>query len=158
MGDGSEPVRMGPDFEQDWPGADARATDCVMNLVLAGDQVVERIADILRPLDLTPAVAQRCVRAEQRVQLVVRQAATRHRRPLALSSQMRPKFHRQFRQCQMQSFSRRCLENPPRFRGNLFQRFSTRHKCQNVQLRLERHERIESETRSAPMTTALGMP
>lgn len=54
----SGPVRMGPTFEQDWPGASARATDCVMNILRSADWLSERIATLLRPYDLTPAQAQ----------------------------------------------------------------------------------------------------
>ena len=56
-GDGV-PVRMGPTFEQDWPGASARATECIMNIIRTADGASERIAEILRPYDLTPAQAQ----------------------------------------------------------------------------------------------------
>lgn len=54
----SEPVRMGPAFEQDWPGASERATDCVMNILRGADWLAGRIAELLRPYDLTPAQAQ----------------------------------------------------------------------------------------------------
>jgi MarR family 2-MHQ and catechol resistance regulon transcriptional repressor len=54
----SEPIRMGPTFEQDWPGASSRATECVMNLMRTADELTERIAAILRPYALTPAAAQ----------------------------------------------------------------------------------------------------
>lgn len=52
------PIRMGPSFEEDWPGASARATECVMNLIRTAAELSERIADLLRPCDLTPAQAQ----------------------------------------------------------------------------------------------------
>lgn len=52
------PIRMGPTFEQDWPGASARATECVMNLIRAASDAGERIAAVLRPYGLTPAQSQ----------------------------------------------------------------------------------------------------
>jgi DNA-binding MarR family transcriptional regulator len=51
-------IRMGPTFEQDWPGASARATECVMNLLRTAGDISERLAELLRPYDLTPTQAQ----------------------------------------------------------------------------------------------------
>jgi DNA-binding MarR family transcriptional regulator len=52
------PIRMGPTFEQDWPGASTRATECVMNLIRAADQASARLAELVRPYDLTPSALQ----------------------------------------------------------------------------------------------------
>jgi DNA-binding MarR family transcriptional regulator len=52
------PIRMGPTFEQDWPGASARATECVMNVIRTGDQASARLAELLRPYDLTASALQ----------------------------------------------------------------------------------------------------
>jgi DNA-binding MarR family transcriptional regulator len=49
---------MGPTFEQDWPGSSARATECVMNAIRTGDQASARLAELLRPYDLTPSALQ----------------------------------------------------------------------------------------------------
>lgn len=54
----SGPIRMGPAFEQDWPGASARATECVMNAIRTGDRASARLAELLRPHDLTPSAFQ----------------------------------------------------------------------------------------------------
>jgi MarR family transcriptional regulator, 2-MHQ and catechol-resistance regulon repressor len=51
-------IRMGPTFEQDWPGANARATECVMNLLRTATDISERLTELLRPYDLTPTQAQ----------------------------------------------------------------------------------------------------
>jgi DNA-binding MarR family transcriptional regulator len=48
---------MGPTFEQDWPGASARATECIMNLLRTAGDISERIAELLRPHGLTLAQA-----------------------------------------------------------------------------------------------------
>src|ERR671923_440387 len=58
MAEDAPAVRMGPTFEQDWPGASARATECVMNAVLLGDLFVEALGRLLRPYRLSPATAQ----------------------------------------------------------------------------------------------------
>jgi DNA-binding MarR family transcriptional regulator len=52
------PIRMGPTFEQDWPGASASATECVMNVIRTADQASARQAELLRPYDLTPSAFQ----------------------------------------------------------------------------------------------------
>jgi DNA-binding MarR family transcriptional regulator len=49
---------MGPTFEQDWPGASARATDCVMNILLTAERINERMKELMRPFALTPAAGQ----------------------------------------------------------------------------------------------------
>ena len=51
-------IRLGPTFEENWPGASARATECVLNLLRTADETMERLAEILRPYDLTPAAGQ----------------------------------------------------------------------------------------------------
>jgi DNA-binding MarR family transcriptional regulator len=49
------PVRILPDFEQRYPNASARATECAMNLVFTADLLVKRISDLLQPYNLSPA-------------------------------------------------------------------------------------------------------
>jgi DNA-binding MarR family transcriptional regulator len=49
------PIRVGPDFAGRYPGASAIATECAMNLVRTGDLVVERVAGLLQPFQITPA-------------------------------------------------------------------------------------------------------
>jgi DNA-binding MarR family transcriptional regulator len=49
------PVRITPDFEERYPKASARATECVMNLVFTADLLVKRITELLKPYDLSPA-------------------------------------------------------------------------------------------------------
>ena len=49
------PVRVGAEFEQLYPAASRSATECAMNLVKAGDMVVARVAEVLRPFGLSPA-------------------------------------------------------------------------------------------------------
>ena len=51
-------IRMGPTFEQDWPGASSLATECIMNLLRTAGDISERMAELLRPYDLTPTQAQ----------------------------------------------------------------------------------------------------
>ena len=53
-----EPARMGPTYEQDWPGASARATHCLMNTILVGNLLLEEFARLLEPHALTPAQFQ----------------------------------------------------------------------------------------------------
>jgi DNA-binding MarR family transcriptional regulator len=48
-------VRLPPDFEEMYPGANAKATDMAMNLVHTADLLVKRIADLVQPFDLTPS-------------------------------------------------------------------------------------------------------
>lgn len=49
------PVQITPDFEQRYPNASARATECAMNLVFTADLLVKRISGLLQPFDLSPA-------------------------------------------------------------------------------------------------------
>ena len=49
------PVRITPDFEERYPKASARATECVMNLVFTADLLIKRITELLKPYDLSPA-------------------------------------------------------------------------------------------------------
>lgn len=49
------PVQITPDFEQRYPNASARATECAMNLVFTADLLVKRIFGLLQPFDLSPA-------------------------------------------------------------------------------------------------------
>ena len=51
------PVSVRSDFEQLYPDASGRATECAMNLVLTTDLLTSQIARLLRPFDLTPASA-----------------------------------------------------------------------------------------------------
>ena len=48
-------IQIASDFEVVYPTANARATECAMNLVLTADLLVKRIATLLQPLHLTPA-------------------------------------------------------------------------------------------------------
>ena len=48
-------IQIAPDFEERYPNASARATECVMNLVFTADLLVKRISDLLQPFDLSPA-------------------------------------------------------------------------------------------------------
>lgn len=49
------PIQIAPDFEQRYPNASARATECAMNLVFTADLLVKRISALLQPFDLSPA-------------------------------------------------------------------------------------------------------
>ena len=49
------PVQISPEFEQRYPNASARATECAMNLVFTADLLVKRISGLLHPFDLSPA-------------------------------------------------------------------------------------------------------
>lgn len=49
------PVSIEPDFEQRYPQASAKATECAMNLVFTADLFVKRISELLQPFDLSPA-------------------------------------------------------------------------------------------------------
>lgn len=51
-------IRMGSTFEQDWPGAKAQATECVLNLVRTGEWALDAVARLMKPYGLTPAEAQ----------------------------------------------------------------------------------------------------
>jgi len=48
-------VKVAPDFEQRYPDASARATECAMNLVLTADLLEKRITSLLLPFNLSPA-------------------------------------------------------------------------------------------------------
>jgi DNA-binding MarR family transcriptional regulator len=48
-------VQIAPDFEELYPDASARATECAMNLVQTADLIVKRISGLLQPFDLSPA-------------------------------------------------------------------------------------------------------
>ena len=49
------PIQIAPDFENRYPDASARATECAMNLVLTADLLEKRIGRILQPFGLSPA-------------------------------------------------------------------------------------------------------
>jgi DNA-binding MarR family transcriptional regulator len=55
MATNQKSIRIAPDFDQRYPEASARATECAMNLVFTADLMVKRIAGLLKPFDLTPA-------------------------------------------------------------------------------------------------------
>jgi MarR family transcriptional regulator, negative regulator of the multidrug operon emrRAB len=48
-------IQITPDFEDRYPNASAKATECAMNLVFTADLLVKRISALLQPFDLTPA-------------------------------------------------------------------------------------------------------
>ncbi len=48
-------VKIAPDFEQRYPGASPKATECAMNLVLTADLLEKRIGSLLQPFGLSPA-------------------------------------------------------------------------------------------------------
>ena len=50
-------IKIAADFERLYPGASAKATETVMNLVFTADLLLKRIAGLLKPFDLTPASA-----------------------------------------------------------------------------------------------------
>ena len=47
--------RITPDFEQLYPGGNAQASECAMNLALTADLLINNISRLLQPFDLTPA-------------------------------------------------------------------------------------------------------
>ena len=49
------PIRVAAEFDELFPAASRSATECAMNLVMTGDLVVSRVADVLRPFGLSPA-------------------------------------------------------------------------------------------------------
>lgn len=51
------PVSISADFEQRYPDSSMAATECAMNLVLTADMLLKRIAELLKPFDLSPASA-----------------------------------------------------------------------------------------------------
>jgi DNA-binding MarR family transcriptional regulator len=48
-------VQISPDFEERYPNASAKATECAMNLVLTAELLEKRIARLLQPFGLSPA-------------------------------------------------------------------------------------------------------
>jgi DNA-binding MarR family transcriptional regulator len=48
-------IRVASDFRRRYPGASRRATESAMNLVRTGDLIVDRVAGLVRRLELTPA-------------------------------------------------------------------------------------------------------
>jgi DNA-binding MarR family transcriptional regulator len=48
-------VNIAPDFEQRYPDASAKATECAMNLVLTAELLEKCIANLLNPFNLSPA-------------------------------------------------------------------------------------------------------
>lgn len=48
-------VKIAPEFEERYPDASAKATECAMNLVLTADLLEKSIAGLLIPFDLSPA-------------------------------------------------------------------------------------------------------
>lgn len=53
--DRQTPVTVAADFDRTYPGASRSATECAMNLVMTGELVVSRVAEVLRPFGLSPA-------------------------------------------------------------------------------------------------------
>ena len=51
-------IRMGPGFEQEWPGASAHATNITLNLLRLAGHLENVLVEALRPYGLTPAAAQ----------------------------------------------------------------------------------------------------
>jgi DNA-binding MarR family transcriptional regulator len=49
------PVQIAPNFEERYPNASARATECAMNLVFTADLIVKHIASLIQPFDISPA-------------------------------------------------------------------------------------------------------
>ena len=48
-------IQLSYNFEDLYPNASAKATECAMNLVFTADLLVKRISELLQPFDLTPA-------------------------------------------------------------------------------------------------------
>ena len=48
-------VKISPEFEQNWTGSSALATECSMNIVKTSDLFFKRLEDIKRPLGLSDA-------------------------------------------------------------------------------------------------------
>jgi DNA-binding MarR family transcriptional regulator len=48
-------IQITSDFEDRYPDASAKATECAMNLVFTADLLVKRISELLKPFDLSPA-------------------------------------------------------------------------------------------------------
>lgn len=49
------PRRVSPDFQERYPDANARATECAMNLVFTADLLLRHISALLQQFDITPA-------------------------------------------------------------------------------------------------------
>ena len=52
-----EPVRLGPDFERDYPGASAVSTACVLNLVQIADRLTGHVAALAHSYGIPSATA-----------------------------------------------------------------------------------------------------
>lgn len=50
-------IELPPDFDDRYPGADARSTEAAMNLAQASDLLVKRITELVHPFDLSPSSA-----------------------------------------------------------------------------------------------------
>lgn len=50
-------IELPPNFDDRYPGADARSTEAAMNLAQASDLLVKRIAELVQPFDLSPSSA-----------------------------------------------------------------------------------------------------
>jgi DNA-binding MarR family transcriptional regulator len=50
-------VKLPPDFDERYPGAEAKATEAAMNLARASDLLVRRIAELVQPFKLSPSSA-----------------------------------------------------------------------------------------------------
>ena len=48
------PIRIAPDFHEQYPGASPKATESAMNLVRTADMLVKAIGDLIEPFGLTP--------------------------------------------------------------------------------------------------------
>jgi DNA-binding MarR family transcriptional regulator len=48
-------VQIAPNFEDLYPDASAKATECAMNLVFTAELLVKRISELVQPFNLTPA-------------------------------------------------------------------------------------------------------
>jgi DNA-binding MarR family transcriptional regulator len=48
-------VQIAPNFEERYPSASPKATECAMNLVFSADLMVKNISSMLQPFDLSPA-------------------------------------------------------------------------------------------------------
>lgn len=48
-------IKIAPDFEERYPDASAKATECAMNLILTAGLLEKRISSLLAPYGLSPA-------------------------------------------------------------------------------------------------------
>jgi DNA-binding MarR family transcriptional regulator len=55
---GPEPLRVGPDFEAEFPGASSLATECVINLLHGADLILGQMTQWLRADGLSPTAGQ----------------------------------------------------------------------------------------------------